>query len=196
MNIVQRAQSILLKPQQEWQVIDSEPSSIAEIYTSYVIPLAAIGPIALFIGYALVGINFGLGTVRVPVANAIVLAVVQYALTLGSVYVLALIIDALAPNFDGQKNITQAFKVAAYSQTAAWIGAIFNIIPSLALLGALVGLYGLYLLYLGLPVLMKSPQEKAVGYVVLVILAAIVLFIIVGAVLNVILRSVFSFGYY
>ena len=39
---------------------------------------------------------------------------------------------------------------------------------------------GLYLLYLGLPVLMKAPAEKALGYTAVVIIAAIVLFLIVG----------------
>jgi hypothetical protein len=40
----------------------------------------------------------------------------------------------------------------------------------------------LYLLYLGLPVLMKAPEEKALAYTVLVILAALVLFLVVGLV--------------
>ena len=39
----------------------------------------------------------------------------------------------------------------------------------------ILGVYSLYLLYLGLPVLMKSPKEKALGYTLVVVLAAIVL---------------------
>ncbi len=46
----------------------------------------------------------------------------------------------------------------------------------------ILGLYSLYLLYLGLPRLMKSPAEKARGYTVVVILVAVVLFILIGAV--------------
>jgi len=95
--------------------------------------------------------------------------------------VLALIIDALAPTFNGQRSQIQALKVAAYSSTAAWVAGIFALIPGLRILGIL-GLYSLYLLYLGLPVLMKSPREKAVGYTVVVILAAIVLFMVIGVI--------------
>jgi hypothetical protein len=43
----------------------------------------------------------------------------------------------------------------------------------------ILGIYSLYLLYLGLPVLMKSPREKTMGYIVVVILAAIVLLMII-----------------
>jgi hypothetical protein len=111
--------------------------------------------------------------------SALTGAIIGYVLTLVGTYVLALIIDALAPTFDGQRNQIQALKVAAYSSTAAWLAGIFALIPLLGFLG-LVGLYSLYLLYLGLPVLMKTPREKALPYTAVVILAAIVLFIIIG----------------
>jgi hypothetical protein len=104
-------------------------------------------------------------------------------LTLVGTYVLALIIDALAPTFDGQRNQIQALKVAAYSSTAAWVAGIFALIPWLGVLGIL-GLYSLYLLYLGLPVLMKAPREKALPYTAVVILAAIVLFMVIGMIVG------------
>jgi type III secretory pathway component EscS len=46
----------------------------------------------------------------------------------------------------------------------------------------ILGLYGLYLLYLGLPVLMESPQEKSLGYTITVIIAAIVIFMVIGVI--------------
>jgi hypothetical protein len=107
--------------------------------------------------------------------------VVQYVLTLVVVYVVALIIDNLAPTFGGTKNQVQALKVAAYSYTPAWVAGIFSLIPGLRFLGIL-GLYSLYLLYLGLPVLMKSPKEKALGYTVVVIIVAVILSVVVGVV--------------
>ncbi len=104
-----------------------------------------------------------------------------YVLTLVGVYVLALIIDALAPTFNGQKNQIQALKVAAYSSTASWVAGVFALVPGLRIL-TILGLYSLYLLYTGLPVLMKAPQDKAMGYTAVVIVAAIVLFMLVGIV--------------
>lgn len=183
MNLVERAKRILLTPKTEWEVIDAEPATVGELYTGYIIPLAAIGPIAQFIGYSLVGfrIPFGGGVYRTPIGQGITGAVVGYILGLVGVYVFALIIDALAPTFGGTKNQIQALKVAAYSATAGWLAGIFAIVPGLRWLG-LLGLYSLYLLWLGLPVLMKAPQEKATGYTVVAIVVGFVLAIIVATI--------------
>jgi hypothetical protein len=180
MNLSERVKGILLKPKQEWQTISQEATTIPELYKSYVAVLAAIGPVASIIGMSIVGIRLPfVGSFRVPISTSIASGIVHYILTLIGVYVLALIIDGLAPRFSGEKNINQAFKVAAYSHTPGWVVGILWIIPSLSPLGIL-GLYGLYLLYLGLPVLMKSPQEKSLGYTVAVIIAAIVIFMVIG----------------
>ncbi len=180
--IIQRAKDILLKPKETWPVIAAEPASTQSIYVPYVVALAAIGPVARFIGEQAFGIT-GFGVTYHPsLGSSLVSAVLSYGLTLAIVFILALVIDGLAPNFGGQKDQIQALKVAAYSATAGWVGGIFGLVPALGLIGVLFGLYGLYLLYLGLPVLMKVPQDKAAGYTVVVVIVAIVLFLIVGAV--------------
>jgi Yip1-like protein len=182
MNPVERVKGILLKPKEEWQTISGETTTITELYKTYIFILAAIGPVASIIGMSVVGASLPfVGSFRMPITTSIAFAVVHYILTLVGVYILALIIDALAPTFSGEKNINQAFKVATYSYTPGWLVGIFAIIPALSILGIL-GLYGLYLLYLGLPVLMKSPQEKSLGYTAAVIVAAIILFVVIGSV--------------
>jgi hypothetical protein len=180
MNLVDRAKRILLSPRTEWEVIDNEPTTAAQLFTGYAMPLAAIGPIAQIIGYSVFGISVPFaGHYRVPIGSAITSALVTYVLALVGTYVLGLIIDALAPTFNGQRSQIQALKVAVYSSTASWVAGIFALIPGLRLL-VILGLYSLYLLYLGLPVLMKSPRDKAVAYTAVVILAAIVLFMVTG----------------
>jgi hypothetical protein len=182
MALVDRVKNILLTPRQEWAVIDAEPTVPVDLYKQYIMPLAAIGPVAGFIGSTVFGYRVPMmGTFRAPIGQALAAMVVTYLLTLGGVYVLALIIDALAPNFGGTKSQLQALKVSAYSSTASWVAGIFSLIPGLRFFGIL-GLYSLYLLYLGLPVLMKAPEEKALAYTILVILAALVLFLVVGLV--------------
>jgi hypothetical protein len=180
MNLVDRVKRILLSPGTEWQVIEAEPTTPAQLYTGYIVPLAAIGPIAQLIGYSVFGITVPLvGTYRVPIGSALSSALVTYVLSLAATYVLALIIDGLAPTFNGQRSQIGALKVAAYSSTASWVAGIFYLIPGLRLL-TILGLYSLYLLYLGLPIVMKAPREKAVAYTAVVILAAIVLFMVIA----------------
>ena len=180
MALVDRVKNILLKPKTEWEVIDVEPATVADLYKGYIIPLAAIGPVAQAIGFSVFGMPVPfLGTYRTPVGTAVTQAIVTYVLTLVAVFVLAIIIDALAATFNGTPNRIQALKVAAYSYTASWVAGIFLLIPALSIL-SILGVYSLYLLYLGLPVLMKAPKEKALAYTAVVILAAIVLFMLIG----------------
>lgn len=174
-NLVDRVKNILMKPKEEWPVIAGESTSAPELYTSYVIPLAAIPAVAAFIGFSIVGLPF-IG--RLPMMTGLSMMVTNFVLTLVGVFLLSLIIDFLAPQFGGEKNPMQALKVAAYSMTAVWVVGIFQIIPMLGIL-AILGLYSIYLLYLGLPVLMKAPLDKAVPYTVIVIIAGIIIWVLI-----------------
>ena len=180
--LLARVKGIIMQPKSEWQLIDREATTPSQLYMGYIVPLSVIPRIASFIGMAVFGIRIPLvGTYRVPMGSALTNAIIQYILGLAGVYAIALIIDALAPTFGGQKNPVQALKVAAYSSTAAWLAGIFILVPVLCWL-SLLGLYGLYLLFLGLPIVMKSPAEKATGYTAVVVICAIVIFVIIGTV--------------
>ena len=160
----------------------AEATDTATLFTRYAMILAAIPAVCGFIGMSLIGFGgFGV-TIRVPFVSGLVNMVVSYGLSLVGLLVLGFIIDALAPTFGGQKNAIQAQKVAVYASTAALLGGIFSLLPSLAMLGLLAAVYSIYLLYTGLPVLMRSAPEKSVGYTVVVIIAAIVMGVVIGAV--------------
>lgn len=182
MNLVQRVQDILLRPTTTWPAIEQEPGDVASIYTRYVLILAAIPALAGFIGMTLIGVGgFGMH-IRIPVVSGLTNMVVSYALSLVMVFVVALIVDALAPSFKGQKNQLNALKLVAYGATASFVGGIFGLIPSLSVLGLLAALYSIYLVYTGLPVLMKCPPEKAAAYTAVVVVCGIVAGIVIGAV--------------
>ncbi len=177
-SIVDRAKAIILAPKDEWPVIEREPDTQGDIFKRYVLPLAAIGPVASLIGgqifgYGALGFSF-----KPTLLSGISTAIVSYALALIGIFVLALIADWLAPKFGGVSNKLAAFKLVAYGATASWLVGIFGLIPSLGFFG-LLGLYSIYLIYTGAQPLMKVPQDKSVGYVAVTILCAIALAIVV-----------------
>ena len=179
MNLVERVKRICVTPKDEWSVIAQEETPPANLITGYVLPLAGIAALAGFIGGSLVGYSIPfVGTYRVPIMAGIGGAVFAVVVSVIGCAIIAFIINALAPTFGAQKDMKQAFKVAVYSYTPAWIAGILQILPMLAFLAIIGGLYGLYLLYLGLPRLMKCPPDKAVGYVVVVVVCAIVLSVV------------------
>jgi len=183
MNIVERVKKLLLSPTAEWGVIKTETHTVAGLYTHYVMILAAIPAVANFIGWSIVGYSgFGTMTYRIPLAAGVATMVLNYLLTLGSVYLLALIIDMQAPNFGGERDFIQALKVAAFFPTAAWLAGIFFILPALTILALVGALYSLWLLYTGLGQLMGVAEERSAGYVTIVVVAAIVLMVFIGAI--------------
>jgi hypothetical protein len=158
---------------------------------SYALPLASIGVIAGFIGGSIIGttVPFVGGTFRTPILTGAGMAVLALLFMLIGVFILSLVINALATSFGGEKNSAQALKVAVYSYTPAWIAGAFQILPWVGwVLALVISLYGIYLLYTGLPVLMKSPEDKSIGYTIVVIICAIVLSIIITT------TSAFIFG--
>lgn len=186
--LVDRLKNLLLKPGETWAVIDTEPTDIPSLYKGWVIPLAAIPAVCglvgmLVFGVSILGINY-----KPPVLGAVTQAVVNYALTLGGVYVSALIIDALAPTFGAEKNRVQAFKVAAYAPTAVWVMGVVQLAPLLSVLMLIGALYSLYLLYKGLPVVMHAPQDKALPYTAAIMVVSLVVALVIGMVSGQVLK--------
>jgi len=173
MTLIDRAKNILLTPRTEWPAIAGEAPTAQSLYVGYVLILAAIGPIAL----ALRGGRFGMG---------LGFAVISYVVALAMTGLLALIVDALAPSFGGEKNFIRSLQLTAYSCTAAWVAGVFHLLPFVGgILSLLAAIYSIYTFYLGVPILKKCPDEKAAVYTVVVMVCGLV----VGAVLSNVLFS-------
>lgn len=75
-------------------------------------PLAAVGAAAGLIGRSVIGVSLPfVGSYRVPLTAGLVTAIFTFVMAIVAVFVLALIINALAPTFGGEKNSAQALKV-------------------------------------------------------------------------------------
>lgn len=191
-----RARLMLTSPKTQWPVVEAAPETSAALFRDYIVWMAAIPPVAAFLGSVLFGYELPLGgRVRVGFGTGLVTLAGTYLLSLALVWVLALIVDALAPSFGGRKDQVQALKAVTYSATASWVAGIGALIPGLGGLIQLAGgLYGIYLLYLGLPVTMKCPPEKAAGYTAVVVVLVILLGVVLGAVFGAVGGTRYGFG--
>lgn len=174
MILAERAKALLQTPKTEWPVIEGERDGIGYLFTHYVMPLAAIPPVAAYIGTSVMGF----GGYRMGLLTGLYRAAVIYLLTLASVFLMAFVINALAGLFGGQKNSANAMKVSVYAPTAAWLAGIFDINPPLAFL-SIMGLYSFYLLHTGLAALMKPAADKALAYTIAASASVIVLWALV-----------------
>jgi len=192
MDIVNRVQQLILKPKEEWINIKEEKITIAELFTSYAMILLAIPAVAQFIGWSLIGrrIPF-VGSYRMGIGSGLLRAILFYVLTLVSVYVFGIIINALAPTFSSKPDATAAMKLAVYSMTPAWVAGVLYIIPALFVLVILASLYGIYILYLGFVCpMMDTPKDKVITYMIVSLIVVVVVWVVV----SVILGAIFAVG--
>jgi hypothetical protein len=168
-----RVKNILLSPKEEWPKIAAEPATVQSLYVDYILILAAIGPIAIALRSLAFGFGFGL-----PVALAV------YVVSLVVIFIIALIVDALAPTFGGEKDLVASLKLVAYSYTAAWIAGIFRIVPYVGgIIGLIAAVYSIYTFYVGVPPVKKCPSSKTMAFTLVVLICNILLFWALGMLL-------------
>ncbi|HEV2749658.1 MAG TPA: Yip1 family protein [Gemmatimonadales bacterium] len=181
-----RAQRLLLQPTQEWATIAGEFTSAGPIYRRYLIPMALIGPLAATLGTIVFGIRSSLASLGesypMSIGDAATSGVLEYGLNLLAVYLLAVVIDILAPTFGAQRNRVQALKVAAYATTPYWLGGVLALFPKLSPIGTLLGLYSIWLFKVGLVPVMKAPRDKGAAYTMIVAISSVIIVLLVGAI--------------
>lgn len=182
--LVERVRAILLQPRPTWEKIEAEPATIEGLYRGYVVPLAAIIPLILFLWSVAISPIFGFGA-PLMLVGALVDLVVSYLIALAGVYVFAWIADQLASGFGATRGLLPAFKVGAYGMTAVWVSGLCLLVPIVGPLGVVAGgVYSIYLIHLGLRQLMKPAADKAAAYTAVTILATVGVVAVANAVLE------------
>lgn len=183
--LIARVKNILMTPKTEWPVIAAEQDSVAGLYRNYIVVLAAIPAVAMFLRTSILGTGMFGVSYRVGIGRGLAQMVVGYLVALGLVYVAALIADAFAPTFGTQKNQTQALKAVAYSWTATWVASLGLLLGmglgGLLMLAGLV--YAIWLLNQGLQQTMQCPADKAAGFTAVTVIATVIVVVIINSVL-------------
>lgn len=153
--LVDKIKALLLQPRAEWDRIAAESTDIGKLYLGYLLPITVIVALFVFAGSMLLGGFYFVG----PISYVVTLVI---GALLSSV-ALALITNILAPSFGSTPDIGQAHKLAVYSATPAVLAQAFSVHYALSVF-ALIGLYSFALFYIGLPRLMKTPEDKRIIY--------------------------------
>jgi Yip1 domain len=197
MSIVDRAKNMILKPADEWNVVAAEPATVGGLFTGYAIILSGLALVSSIVATGLLGIGgealaaTGMST---AFTDTIVRAILGYFVGLGMLYVMALIVNAVSPSFNGKSDLVQSLKLMTYASTPSWlIGAVTPFLAELPFLVVLLSFaaiaYVVYLIYLGIKPVLSVPQDKVAGFTVVIVLVYIVMIVIVTAVVLGLLAS-------
>jgi len=180
MDLHTRIINLLTNPCEEWKAIAAEATDITSLYREYIGLLALIPALCTFIGMCVVGVRVPLlgATVRTPMTEGITYLIVWYICSLASVYLSALIVEKLAPSFQSHGDTLQAVKLVGFAATPMWLAGVCSIVPSLSMLSLIAGLYAIYLFYVGVSVVMQTPAEKVLSYMVVAGLVVVVVHVV------------------
>lgn len=177
-SLFQRAKTMLLKPKEAWAALVRDMTPSGELFTRYVIPLAAIGPACIFLRSQIFGGPFSGGLFA-----GLFSAVGNYGFSLVNLLVMSFVASKLAERFGGTASPRNAFKLIAYSSTAAWLAGVFILVPGLSFLSVLA-FYSFYLFYEGIGPMMKVPEENKRRFAAITIVSAILLNVATNALIG------------
>ena len=195
MGTINSAISLVRNPVSYLSQNKDTPATVMGIMVNYVAVLAAIPFFATLIGdlwYYDLYLPYGFAGSFV--AYAFLAAVLLYIFDVIAVYVVALVIGFLAPTFGSSTDRIKALRLSAFIFTPAFLIGILDIIPLLEILTFLGLLYGLYILYLGLPIILGTPKDRVVTYVVAVVIATIIVYFVLAVIIGAITSAAFHLG--
>ena len=161
MALPQRVVGLLVRPGAEWAAIAVERDDVTAISQGYVAVLALVPSGSLLLGLALAAGRY-LGAVGIM--TAIIGAIVSWVIVIAGTIASAAIVDKFAPVLEADGDLTQAFKLVAYSSTPFWLAGVFYVLDSASPLLAVGAVWSVYLLYRGAPVVMKTPAGRVLPF--------------------------------
>ena len=181
-DIVNTAKQFIVNPKLEWEVAKENTNTAQQHVMTYVLPLALISAVAIFIGVGLIGYRV-LGYRVQSVSGGLMQAIVSIVSILVGVYLSGFVIHKLAPTFNTTVSLDKAVKLVGFSYTAILLAGILNIFPPLAVFTFLGGLYSLYILYLGFKPMTNVSEDKSMSYFLVSLLVIVGVYFVIGLIL-------------
>lgn len=159
--IYNRAKGMILNPALEWEKVKSEQQNRNEIIKNYALPLILMGGVASFLGKYIDPRYLD------PSFQQVLIAVfVAISVAFAGIFINAYVINYIAPHFNTEKNLENAFKLVIYASTPSYVGSIIASLHSSLSIFGLFGLYSLYLYWLGYSQIMRTPDDKKASYLI------------------------------
>lgn len=185
--VFNRAIKLILNSKAEWNIILTETLSRKAIINNYALPWMIIMVVCCFIGESLFVSRY-IFSIQYVLTKASFIFAVTYI----GIYVSSLIINELTTSFNSKKDIVAVFKLVVYSCTGYFmVSSLALLIPPLAILMAFA-LYSLYLFWEGSTILLGTPDDNKIGFVVVSSLIMLGIYAILSLIINTILHGIFG----
>jgi len=162
---IQHMMGMLYHPKEEWGLIRQERYSTAHVFVAQISILAAIPAVSMFIGTTQVGWSIaGHDPVKLAVSSALPAALAFYFAMWAGVAFMAYTIRWMEKTYGGSVSLDECMVLTTFTATPMFISGLAGLYPMLwfnVVVGMVAVSYTVYLLYIGVPVIMQIPEDRA-----------------------------------
>ncbi|MEO8347185.1 MAG: Yip1 family protein [Betaproteobacteria bacterium] len=163
---LRRIYNLFLRPRAEWERIDAENTTVDSLLLRYILPLAALAPIATTFGMRTFDREWDpLHGFLVPAEGIFAAGATTYFASIGSIFALAGIFTLLAPMFGCTRDFVRALKVATYGSIPVLLAGATLVLPVMAAVGVVALCHTLYLLWMGADRVLHVPDGDRAEFV-------------------------------
>ena len=163
--MIQHTIGLLLRPSKQWRVVAQLPEKSRNVLVLYPCIFALLPAIAWYYGTSQVGWTTGLqgNVVRLTVESAFQISVLFYLVMVGSVAIIGFFIHWMSKTYGAESTVSKGIVIAGLTATPLFITGLVGFYPTLwldLLIGVVAISWSVYLMYLGIPIMMKIPEER------------------------------------
>lgn len=181
--MIANALGLLIQPKSQWQAIAQKSSFALVSSVLYPMILAVIPAVAWLYGVTEIGWAVGDGDrIRMTWDSAMVIIILFYLAMVVAVCAIGFMIHWMSKTYGTDSSTAKGIAIAGFSATPLFIAGAIGFIPVFwvsLLIGVAAVSYAVYLLYLGIPIVMKIPEERGFLFSSAVIAICLVFLIII-----------------
>lgn len=161
-----RIKLVLLSPKDCWKTIAAEEVKPKELVVTTLAPLVILGIVCTTIGMQIFGINLGpMGTWRAPFFSFFISQIASGCISIGMVFLSALVAQKLAGLFQGAMSYDRAFSLVGHAIIPALASGTLGILPPLMSLSIVLLGVSLYAIYHGVSSMTSVPETNRLSFV-------------------------------
>ena len=188
--MIQHTFGLLVRPSAQWQAVADLPPSSFRNLLLYPCLFAILPAVAWYYGTSQVGWTVGDhgDPIKLTVASARQISILFYLGMIGCVAAIGYFIHWMSDTYGADSSLTKGIVITGLTSTPLFIAGMVGFYPLLwvdLLIGVGAVSWSVYLLYLGIPIVMKIPEERGFLFSSAVVGVALVMLIclMVGSVI-------------
>lgn len=163
--MIQHTIGLLLRPSTQWRIVAKLPEKSQNVLVLYPCILALFPAIAWYFGTSKVGWTTGLqgNVVRLTTESAFQISLLFYLVMVGSVAIIGYFIHWMSQTYGAESTVPKGIVIAGLTATPLFVTGLVGFYPTLwldLLIGVVAISWSVYLMYLGIPIMMKIPEER------------------------------------